>query len=314
MADGYEDEITAEEQAALDAHLKDPALPPPDDAEGADALAAAAAEAGVAPAPPAAAPAAPAPPAAPADPAPPAATAAPDPEFASFFEKNKDKTPEELAQLAFNASKRANREGFTARKSRSPEAAQKLADTKADVERRRQAFKDDLAADPDAATLRLHEERLDAEVARAEEEAHSARIDDAIEFAGTYIPDFQTTAPQVFSFGEEMGYTREEVQAITDGRDLVTLNLARLAGNLIKGGVIDIRGNFLKAPEPIAATDPRLTAPEPVKTHSSAPARPADGGNTVEAQLQNMANMSDADFDKLDPAQLENLQRQAMGG
>lgn len=320
MADGYDDEITPEEQAALDAHMKDGAVPPPDEAEGKGAVAAAIAEAattGVAPAP---APAAPAPPAPPAPADAPAAEPVVDPELAGWLEKNKDKTPEELATLAFNADKRARKEGFKARttvdqlRGVSERAAAALDARRAAAETEKAAFAARLAEDPDAVALEQNSQRIDADIAAAEADLHNAKLDEAIGFAETYIPDFQKNAPQVFGFGEEIGYSKEELGRITDGRDIVTLNLARLAGGLIKAGVIDVAGNFLSAPVPVAATDPRLNPPAPVATLGAAPARPGGAATGIEQKLTDIANLSDAEFDKLSSEELENLTRAAMAG
>ncbi|HEV2080416.1 MAG TPA: hypothetical protein VGR19_11050 [Allosphingosinicella sp.] len=314
-----EDQLSAEEEAALKALETDNTPPPPDSSDEAPAPDDPAAASPPAPAPaadPGADPAAP--PAA--DPAGPVAGTSENPEFQSWLEKHKDKTPEQLAELAFNANKRANREGFRARQSgeTAAQAAARLEERRQDIERRRTEFEGKLKDDPDAATLALHNERLDQELADAEAEAHSARIDDAIGFAATYIPDFQQTAPEIFAFGAEVGYTPEELRSVSDGRDLVVLNLARVAGNLLKAGIIDVRGNFLQAPQPIAdnPTDPRLTGPEPPRTHGG-PARANGGGTSVEAQLAAYLNMTDEQFEALTPEQLkdmENLQRQAMAG
>jgi hypothetical protein len=289
--DPYADHFTPEEETAAAAFEKSTEVPPPEDGEApaADPAAAAAPPPPPPPPPPAPAPAVD-PAAAPADPAAAAAAAAAaagtstdDPEFKAWWDKHKDKSPEEIARLAFQQGKRANREGFTARKTQEQlddvarRAAETLAARKTDIENRRKAFDEKLKDDPDAAAKEVNDRLLDEELARAEADAHVTRVDTAIGFAETYIPDFRTEYPQIRSFGEEIGYSKAELNGITDGRDIVTLNLARLAGNLIKAGVIDVRGQFLKAPEPIAQvpTDPRLTAPAPVTTLSSAPGAPA---------------------------------------
>lgn len=305
-----DDELTQADLDALKTLETDNTPPPPDEGEPPAPGEPPAAE------PPAPAPAPAAEPAAGDPPAP----AAPDPGFQSWLDKHKDKTPEQLAELAYNQEKRAQREGFRARTGgTAAQAAQALADRKADIERRRTEFNEQLEADPDAAAKRLHDERLDEELQDAEAAVQSARIDDAIDFAATYIPDFQNTAPDILSFGSEVGYTEQELNGISDGRDLVVLNLARLAGNLIKGGIIDVKGHFLKAPEPVAETltDPRLTAPDAPKTLGTAPARPSGGASNLVQRLEFYNNMSDAELDAMTPAQtaeLEDLQRQAMNG
>lgn len=253
-----------------------------------------------------------------------AATAAPaadteEEAYQAFLKSHEGKTPEELAKLAFQQSKRANAEAFRGRKSQEQidqirETAQRTLEArKADIAARREKFSTQLAEDPDAATRDLHEAMLSQEEQAAEIEAIRARQDAAIELASTAIPDFVNKAPALQAFGHEMNYSKEELDGITDGRDLVTLYLASLAGNLIKSGVMDVHGAFSQAPQVVNETpvDPRLRAPAAVKTLSSAPARSAGTPNSLEQQLTDVLNLSDAAFAKLSDAELENLLRQA---
>lgn len=239
--------------------------------------------------------------------------------YQAFLKSHEGKTPEELAKLAFQQSKRANAEAFRGRKSQEQvdaireNAARVLQERKADIAARREKFGTQLAEDPDAATRDLHEAMLTREEQEAEYEAARARQDAAIELASTAIPDFVAKAPAIQAFGAEMNYTPEELNGISDGRDLVTLYLASLAGNLIKSGVMDVHGAFSQAPQVVASTpsDPRLRAPAPVKTLSSAPARSAGTPSSLEQSLVDVLNLSDAAFNKLSDAELENLLRQA---
>lgn len=241
-------------------------------------------------------------------------------EFAAFLAANQGKTPEEIQRLAFQQSKRANKEAFQHRQSQQTlqqvqqrvqaavQAAQKTKETAAE---KRAALKQRLADDPDAVALELAEQRISDEELQADEAVQTARIDAAIALASQAIPDFHRAAPEIFSFGQEMGYSEEEVRGITDGRDLVTLYLAKIAGTLIKTGVIDTRGQFLQMPQPVAQTDPRLQpGPAAVQTLGSAPARTNGGGKTAEQQAIDLSNLSDEDFAKIPEEQLNNLLRQ----
>lgn len=333
MADNaYDDDLSPEEQAELKrlddadrtvtAPSDDGGAPGvlPDDSDGAAAALVAEAEAEAArkakpaaadpatpPADPAADPAAPTPPAPPAD-----------EDLATFIERHKDKTPAELAELIANRGKRANRQAFQQRRGRSPE--QIAADREALRTRRTNAtqgkdtFKATLATDPDAATEELNNRLADAElerVAQAEAaldaEEQNARLDEAISMGDKYIPEFRTVYPDIVEFGKNVGYSPEELDAIDDGRDLVVLNLARIAGQLIVSKVIDRTGKLLPAIQPTTETpqDPRLRAPAAPATHGGAP-----GGGpalTIDKQIDNALGMSDADFDKLSDSELARM-------
>lgn len=324
------DELSAAEQAEYDKFMAtDQTVPPADEQEGAPS-----APAPAAPAPaPAPEPAAPAPTPAPAAPAPgeptpaapaPAAEPTDDEKFAAWQAANAGKTPEELARIAFNQEQRAKREAFQNRQrgetleqinTRVKAAADKAAADRAAIEQRDKDFRQKLAADPDAAALQIHEERIEADRQRIANEEFTARQDAAIGLATQAVPDFQERAPAVYAFGGEMGYSKEELAGISDGRDLVVLSLADMAARLIKGGLMDMRGNLVAAPQPVAETptDPRLTAPVPVATLSSTPARPATTTAAPTKQATDLLSMSDADFSKLPPAELDALLRQLDG-
>lgn len=312
MSDGYNDEPTAEELELL---RQDNTIPPADDESQAPAPAP---EAAPAPAPaPAAEPApAPAPAAEPA----PAPAQTEDERFAAFMAQHAGKSSEEIARLAFQQQQRANAEGFRARQARESveatqtrvrEALERAAQRREQIAQERQTFAQRLQDDPDAATREMHERMLSTEEQALAQEEVRARQDAAVGLARAAIPDFDRIAPEVHAFGAEMNYTPEELNGITDGRDLVTLHLASLAGKLMKAGVIDVHGRFLKMPTAHEATDPRLNPPAAVTTLSSAPARSNGGGQSLGDQLMDISKMSDADFDKLDPKVLEDLLRQA---
>jgi hypothetical protein len=89
---------------------------------------------------------------------------------------------------------------------------------------------------------------------------------------------------------------------------MITLYLASLAGNMIKAGLIDTRGEFLKMPLPVneQPQDPRLAAPDPVQTlGSAAPARTGGGGRTAVQAATDVLALSDAEFDAIPPEKLE---------
>jgi hypothetical protein len=131
-----------------------------------------------------------------------------------------------------------------------------------------------------------------------------------VEFASAVIPEFEKRAPQINAFGRELGYSPEELGSVVDGRQIVTLHLASIAGNMIKAGLIDPSGKFMKLPQPVA--DPKPGAEQPQRAaFSRQPARKPGQQLSLEQQLEAINNMSDADLEKLDPAVLEGLLRAA---
>jgi hypothetical protein len=311
MIDGYDDEVpTEEELKQMEADDRTRDLPPPDDSDEV----------------------------APTDEKKPAAEPDGDPdgdqpedqadeeeagdaneELRRFLEKHKGKTPEQLVELAFQQQKRASRAEFTERKTREDlqsvvQRIQAAKDAKAKaLEDRRKAFEEKLRDDPDAATREAFEASLKAEEAKAfealDEQETAARAAAAIELAASCIPDFQQRAPAIRQFGLEMGFQPEEVDGIMDGRQIVTLHLASIAGRMMQAGIIDTTGKFLTLPEPAKEQQqqelPRGTG------FNRAPARSAKANRSVEDQLSDILNMKDEDFDKLDEDELNDLLRKA---
>ena len=328
LSDAYsDDDLSEEEKKQLADFEKDATIPPAedDDADPGNAPPAPAPTPTPSPAPaPAPSPApspAPAPAAAPAPSPAPAPAPSEDERFKQFMDQHKDKSPEELARIAFQQSQRANREAYQSRQAtqtieqinqRLVEAQTRKQARLTELASRDAAFKAKLENDPDAANLELHERMTAEERNRIELEDHTARVDAGIALASMALPDFAQRAPNIFSFGREIGFSDDEINAVTDGREIVVLGLAQMAGNLIKSGLMDLHGNLTNIPEPIANTDPRLQQRTAVNTHSSTTARTTGGGTDVDKQLQNMLTMSDADFDKLASSpEFENLMRQA---
>lgn len=309
MADNpYDDPLSPEEEKLLDDHIKNGPEPVSED-DGGPSVDQVAAEAGVdtkgnkEPAPVV-------------TPEPAPAVVDADADRAAFLEKHKDKTPEQLADLAWQQQKRANREAYDHRQAQERVQGRITAiqQRRNQLGQERERFQQRLAEDPDAATRELHERLLTQDEQELEIAEHNTRIDAGIELARQAIPDFDQVAPEIFSFANEMGYTNEELAELTDGRALSTLYLARVAGNLMKANVINLRGQLLQGPSPVAetVTDPRLanTAPQ-LRTHSSAAGR-TSAGRTLEQQLEDLLNMNEADFERAsnDP-NFQNLLRAA---
>lgn len=319
---GYDDELTEDELKALREHEGDDTLPPPDDQEGAstDGKAndgdddhggeddqrgqdqqqerqqerqvddAAGDEAG---------------------------------ELAAFLERHKGKSPEEIAKIAFQQSKRAGRAEFSVRETQTRlttvlDRIQQARDQRlAQIGERREQFRDKLEKDPDAALLEAREATLAREeqeaIAELDQEEFRARADAAIELAASAIPDFANRAPRIRQFGVDMGFSPEEVDRIVDGRQIVTLHLASIAGNLIRAGVMDAAGNFIGLPEPSrdAGQDGGQGGGRTRPGFGKTPARGAGTTKTIDDRLAEVSKMSDKDFDKLTDEQLDALLREA---
>lgn len=208
-------------------------------------------------------------------------------------------------RLAFAVKAEEERTAFVAR------AAEVLAARRADIAARRAAFDQQLQDDPDAATRALAEQQFTAEELQAQAEAEAAerdlRLDQAFQLASSAIPDLPERVKDIYAFGGEMNFTPEELNAIDDGRQLVTLYLASLTGNLMRAGMIDIRGNLLQAPPAVQTTDPRLTTPAVPRTLNGTPPRPTDAAKTPEQTMADLLNMTEADFAKLSTEDLMRL-------
>lgn len=235
--------------------------------------------------------------------------AAPDNERDEFLARHQAKTPAELADMLFQQQKRADRANFAARSSQKAiediraNAAATLQARRDKIEADKKAFAETLESDPDAAAKLLADRAFAAEEQAAQNDAdqldQDLRFDEAINFAGKYIPDFGKVAPAMQSFGTEMGFSPQEVAAIDDGRQLVTLYLASLAGNMIKAGAIDLRGNLIAA-KAVAddITDPRLKQPGAPTTAGSGGGQPSVT-TPLDKQAAAMLQMSEEDFAKL---------------
>lgn len=294
----YDDDLSEEELKLLNEGMGAEDLPPPDESDGIppDVVLEPEAKPAVEPAPAAAA-------------AEPEVAPQDDGGMSEFLAKHAGKTPEELLKIAFQQSQRAGKAEITQRQTQEQidsirvRAQEVLAQRKASIAERREQFKVQLEEDPDAAALQLHEQLLSREEQAAEGEERLARIDSAIELASGAIPDFANRYKDIAAFGQELNYSPEEINAIDDGRNIVTLYLASIAGNLIKSGIMDAAGNFRSMPTPTAETDPRLKLPEKQITSLSAPGS-TSGATDTGADLANLLNLSDADFDKLSEAEL----------
>ena len=305
----YDDEFSEEELKLLNEGMSDDTLPPPDESEGVPPEPEAAPAPAVDPAAPAAAPAAVDPAAEPAQ--------ENDNGMSEFLAKHAGKTPEELLKIAFQQSQRAGKAEVVQRQTQEQidsirvRAQEVLQQRRQAIADKREQFKARLEEDPDAATLELHEEILRREEQAAEGDEHLARIDTAIELASAAIPDFRIRYQDIAAFAQELNYSTEEIAAIDDGRNIVTLYLASIAGKLIKSGVMDAAGNFRSMPAPTAETDPRLKIPANAMTSLSTPGNPATPAGDNNQVMANLLQLSDADFDKMTDEELELMLRRA---
>jgi hypothetical protein len=196
-----------------------------------------------------------------------------DDSFKAFLAKHKDKKPEDILRLAFQQDA-ARRERATEAKRHREEAEthsrtlqtllqriEQARQAKAqEVAQRRQSFDDELKADPDAATRKLHEEML----RREQQELEARQWNDFVEtqrraFDETIRKEtgkgMQDIREDLFRYAvEDGGYTPEEVSRASDARDLITLDRARRFMGLVKAGVINMNGeinpNYRAQPAP----------------------------------------------------------------
>ena len=307
----YDDELTTEEEEILKAGIAPPAADEGDPPTPTDAPAAA---------DPAADPAAVVDPAAVADPAAAPVPTDEDKELAAFLERHKGKSSEELAKLALQQSKRASRSEFQARNAAS--MVQNLADRAAAArarkdelaaaaEAKKTGFRDKLASDPDAATAELYDLRVDGEIAEADAELARVGYQQAAAFAVQHIPEFAQTWPEMHGIANEFGYTDDELDQISDGRQLVMLGLATYAARAIKSGLMDNRGRLTIPQAGTPAMDPRLAAPDALASVGGT--RGVAGGSTLtnEQELARLYALPDAEFNKIPDEVINALLKQA---
>ena len=228
-----------------------------------------------------------------------------DGELAEFLEKHKGKSQEELAKLAFNQSKRAARSEYNQRDAAAQLKAvtdriQAARDKKLEaIAKKREEFAKKVETDPDQALLDARKDQLDQEEAEARKQADldqfNADAEAGVALASSIIPDFAKRAPEIADFGVSMGFSDQEIAGVTDGRQILVLHMASLAGRLIQGGAMDITGKMLAMPKPAEETDKTETKPG----FGKQPARGAQVPTSTADKLAEIANMSDADFDKI---------------
>lgn len=310
MADGFNDELTAEEEAKL-VELSTSATPPPASSEGEDADAApAAAEPAPGAEPAAAAPAAGEPAAAePVADVNAEADADAKETFDAFAAKHKDRTPDELLKLAFQKEQARKSARFDAKAARDivtdlRDGLQKRQAARTEQQKQeRAAFDETLANDPDkAATM-----AFDRQQAREREEAEAIEWQGYVaaqtEICRTAIPRFSEVAPEMMQFGvERLGYEPQQVQAAHDSRDMIALYMASRFDRLVQAGIVNFDGSLVNAGQPApAAAAPAAAAPigrQAPLTLSAAPGTGGGGAKSLKDQAQDLLSMNDADFDK----------------
>lgn len=255
-----------------------------------------------------------------------AAADADDPDYKEFLQKHGDKSPEELAKIAFQQQKRAAKSAFDARESAQriasirDAAAKTLADREAERARKKAELDELMQTDPDEALRRMRAEQLEgersADVQEAQQTVIRAQQEEAVRAAAAAIPEFEKVGPQIAQFAQQhLGYSQEELAGITDARDLISLHFARLAGSMYMAGYIDIQGRFQNMPQngngnaggqqvPQAAQKDK---PAEVRTLSSAKGGAPGGGLTADQEISRLAKMSDEDFAKLSDEEVNKI-------
>jgi hypothetical protein len=271
--------------------------------------------------------------AAPAAPAKPAdQDTTPDDDFAAFTAKHANKTPEELLRIAWQQNKarsearRGERDARTAAQeaqARVAEIAERIRQAREakakELQERDRQFQEELKADPDAAAIRQHREALEREAREHQERHWSEFVEAQRSLTREAIPDFDEVQEAIVRYAiEERGYTPQEVMRAADHRDILTLDKARRFDALVKAGVIDGRGTFRAAPTPAAAAADRARQIVTSRTPANAPrslsdargVRPKTGTRALHDKASELLSLSDDDFSKLDPKELDTLLRE----
>lgn len=261
----------------------------------------------------------------------------PDPEadFAAWSAKHQGKSPEDLLRMAWQQNKaraearrgeRDARAGASTTQERLDALTTRIREARDAKQRelteRHAKFQEDLKADPDAVAIRQHEESLTREARDHQAQLWGAFVEEQRTLTREAIPDFDDVQAEIVRYAvEERGYTPQEVMAASDHRDILTLDKARRFDALVKSGVIDGRGTFRSAPTPgqpsaspaerarqIISTKPPANAPRSLSDARGV--RSKTGPRALHDKAGELLAMSDADFAKLDPKDLDTLLRE----
>lgn len=225
--------------------------------------------------------------------------------FRDFLERYKDKSPEEMARIAFQQS--------NARKEARHEASQAEARIRAYQAHERALLEKTLAQDPGAAARFGCARSQQAELERIAEEHEATHLATQIEAARAMVPDLDDRGEELLRFGvTRMGYSEEQLQQVYDARDLKTLYMAMMFDQLMQAGVVDMRGQLLNGAVGTGSRqplDPRVSIPAAPRTQSSAGGRGGGHARSLRQQAQDLLNMSDEDFSNISGAELDDMLR-----
>ena len=255
--------------------------------------------------------------------------------FEAFMAKNKDKSPEELAQLAYNATASRTEARETAKQAN--DRLQSVANSiktarearQLENQKRIDEYNELLETDPDAATRMLHQQKVEDEETAASNEENKQYRAEQMATASKYIPDFDVVAPKMWEFGvKTLGYTPQELHNVSDHRDLVMLDCANRFFEAVSSGVLDRTGKYLGPPQGQPQNNQgQQPAQQQIETQPAQDAQIArvanaqskssnslgnqrnqqNAGRSLKAQANDIINMDDDDFDKISDSDLNKI-------
>ena len=240
---------------------------------------------------------------------------APDEEFRQFLEKHKDKSPEELARLAWQQDKARReargreKEAVLAIQRVQQELVERAARRREQIEKERQEFDNALVNDPDQAARMAFEAAQKARIEREEAEQRALLDAQYQQMYRQMIPDFDQVAPQMAEFAvKRMNYAPEEALQISDPRDLALVDMAWRFQRLIDAGVVDRRGNVIAGNIQQEAPS-RIAVPAAPKTLGSIGGQAPGRQPTLQERVAAIINMDDSEFANLGQKDLEEILR-----
>jgi len=253
--------------------------------------------------------------------------------YEAFMAKHKDKSPEQLAELAYNMAASRTQARDTAKQANerlqvvANQIKQNREARKADKERKINEYNELLQTDPDEAARVLHQQGVDEEDRLATENENREYRSQQMEVAKQYIPNFDQSAPQMWEFGvKTLGYSPQELHDVSDHRDLVMLDCAHRFHQLCLAGIVDRTGAYLGPPRQQQAqaqaqtqTQAQTQQPNHIERVANAQAKAgnslggvpnrAGAGRSLKTQAEDILAMDDDDFNNMSDKDVDKILR-----
>jgi hypothetical protein len=231
--------------------------------------------------------------------------------YNAFLAKHKDKPQEELIRLAYQqnqarAQARGKLKDANAERAAQQRTFDELAESlrarreerAAQLEEQRAAFEDQLIEDPDAAARVLHNRQLEEQERRQQEWEMAQLRDQQTQLAQQAIPNFEEAAPRIIDYAvQRHGFHPQEIQNIADHRHLVILDKARLYDEMMANG-----GHNPQLRTENERTLQRAASAKPTARNIGGARGSNSSSKSLVARAQEIADMSDEDFDNLSDA------------